>query len=320
MPIYAGIDIGTLTLRLLIAKIDQHSKLEELAAERRIVRLGQGLQASGRLQAAAMSRVIDLLREWVPIIQHAGAQRVRAVATSAVREAANRGEFLDEVKRSTGLEVEVLSGAEEARLALLGIQLGLPPGIERFLALDIGGGSTEFIKVSPKESQTPVSSRPQAVTISIDEGVVRLTDDLLKSDPPSPVEVEAARSRIRAHLKTVGDQLGSLEGYQLIGTAGTVTTLAAMDQGLEVYSPPRIHNYRLLRRAIERLWGELLPRTHAERRSLAGLEAGREDVILAGTLILLEVMERFGFSECLVSDYGLREGVLIDLWRKTAQQ
>ena len=98
-----------------------------------------------------------------------------------------------------------------------------------------------------------------------------------------------------------------------------ITTLAAMDQGLEVYSPTRIHNYHLLRRAIERLWGELLPRTHAERRTLAGLEPGREDVILAGTLILLEVMERFGFSECLVSDYGLREGVLIDLWRKTAQ-
>lgn len=311
MPIYAGIDIGTLTLRLLIAKIQQRGTLEELVAERRIVRLGQGLQPSRRLQAEPMGRVLEILQSWMPVIEQAGAQRIRAVATSAVREAVNREEFLDRVKRATGLEVEVLSGVEEARLTLIGIQARLPAGIERFLALDIGGGSTEFIKVSPEDRQ--------GRAISIEEGVVRLTDELLKSDPASPVEIDAAQKRIRAHLRTVAGQLGSLEGYQLIGTAGTITTLAAMDQRLELYSPPRIQNYRLARRAIERIWGELLHRTRAERTSLTGLEPGREDVIVAGTLILLEIMQQFGFQECLVSDDGLREGVLIDLWRKTAQ-
>jgi len=308
MPIYAGIDIGTLTLRLLIARIGDDGRLHELASGRRIIRLGEGLQPSRRLQPAPMARALETITEWLPAIEQAGAREVVAVATSAVRDAVNRDEFLSEVKRKRGWDVTVLSGEEEARLSLLGIQSGLPPDVERCIALDIGGGSTEFIKAT--RDQPPVM-------VSINEGVVRLTEDCLRNDPPKPDEVAAARTRIRNHLNAVKDKLGAVAGFRLVGTAGTITTLAAMDQKLETYTPKRIHNYRLSVDTVRRIVGELLPRTHAERRTLPGLEPGREDLILAGALILLESMERFGFVECLVSDYGLREGILIDRWEKS---
>jgi exopolyphosphatase / guanosine-5'-triphosphate,3'-diphosphate pyrophosphatase len=308
MAIFVGIDIGTLTLRMLIARIEADGKLRELVAERRIVRLGEGLQPSRRLQPAPMARVLETIAEWLPTIERAGAREVVAVATSAVRDAVNRDEFLGEVKRRTGLAVEVVSGEEEARLSLLGIQAGLPAGVDRFVALDIGGGSTEFITVAPGQAPS---------VVSVDEGVVRLTEECLRSDPVRPDELAVARSRIARHLDVVEAKLGSLAGYRLVGTAGTITTLAAMDQRLAVYAPRRIHNYRLSAEAVRRILADLMARTHAQRRELVGLEAGREDLILAGTLILAETLERFGFAECLVSDYGLREGVLIDRWQKS---
>ena len=309
MPIYAGIDIGTLALRLLVARV-LDGRLRELDSERRIVRLGEGLQPSHRLQAAPMARTIETIVEWMPRIEKAGAREVVAVATSAVRDAANRDEFLAEVKRKTGWDVTVLSGEEEARLSLLGIQSGLPPDVERCVALDIGGGSTEFIKAEP--DQPPV-------VVSINEGVVRLTEACLRNDPPKPDDVAAARTRVRNHLNAVKEKLGAVVGFRLVGTAGTITTLAAMDQKLESYIPKRIHNYRLSWDAVRRILGDLTSRTHAQRRELKGLEPGREDLMVAGTLILLECMERFGFVECLVSDYGLREGILLDHGRKSKE-
>lgn len=304
-PVYAGVDIGTLTLRLLIARVSE-GRLHELDADRRLVRLGEGLQPTRRLQTAPMARAIETVVEWMPRIAQAGARDVVAVATSAVRDAVNRDEFLAEVNRCTGWDVAVLSGEEEARLSLLGIRSGLPSDVAdagRYVALDIGGGSTEFIKSAPDEPP---------VMRSVNEGVVRLTEACLRRDPPTPDDVAAARIRIRTHLNGVQDRLGSVAGYQLVGTAGTITTLAAMDQQLETYHPERIHQYSLSRDAVRRLLGDLTARTHAQRRALPGLEPGREDLIVAGALILLECMERFGFAECLVSEYGLREGMLLN--------
>jgi exopolyphosphatase/guanosine-5'-triphosphate,3'-diphosphate pyrophosphatase len=257
-----------------------------------------------------MARAIATLVEWMPRIEKGGAREVVAVATSAVRDAANRDEFLAEVKRKCGWDVTVLSGEEEARLSLLGIRVGLPPDTDRYIALDIGGGSTEFMKAAP--DQPPVM-------VSINEGVIRLTEACLRSDPPKPDDVAAARARIRNNLNTVKDKLGAVAGFRLVGTAGTITTLAAMDQQLEAYVPKRIQNYRLSWDAVRRILGDLTSRTNAQRRELKGLEPGREDLMVAGTLILLECMERFGFVECLVSDYGLREGILIDRWEKSRE-
>ncbi len=309
MPIYAGIDIGTLTVRLLVARV-LDGKLHELVSERYIAKLGEGLQPSRRLQAAPIARVTDMIVSWKPRIEKAGARDVVIVATSAVRDAVNRDEFLAEVKKKSGWEVTVLPGEEEARLSLMGIRSGLPADVERYVAVDIGGGSTEMIKASP--GQAPAM-------VSVNEGVVRLTEDVLRNDPPKPEDLAAARTRIRNHLNEVKDKLGAMAGFRLVGTAGTITTLAAMDQKMESYTPKRIHNYRLSWDAVKRILGEMSGRTHAQRKEMKGLEPGREAYMVAGTLILLECMERFGFVECLVSDYGLREGILINHWEKSKE-
>ncbi len=306
-PVLAGIDIGTLTCRLLVGRVSADEQLEELHGERRILRLGEGVDREGSLQDSAMSRVLDTLREWRRVIQDFKPEAVSVVATSAVRDAANRDAFLDQIRRGTGFEVEVLTGDEEARRTLLGIRSGLPRGVSDVLGLDIGGGSTEFI-LDRKGSQP--------VVLSLELGVVRLTERLLRNDPPTREELEAARTFIRTQLEKARTVVGDVHGTSLVGTAGTITTLAAMDLRLEIYDKARIHNYRLTLDAVRTLEDALLSRTSAERRALPGLEPDREDLIVGGTLILLGVMNGLGFRDCLVSDLGLREGLLIHLARR----
>ncbi len=306
-PVLAGIDIGTLTCRLLVGRVSADEQLEELHGERRILRLGEGVDREGSLQDSAMSRVLDTLREWRRVIQDFKPEAVSVVATSAVRDAANRDAFLDQIRRGTGFEVEVLTGDEEARRTLLGIRSGLPRGVSDVLGLDIGGGSTEFI-LDRKGSQP--------VVLSLELGVVRLTERLLRNDPPTREELEAARTFIRTQLEKARTVVGDVHGTSLVGAAGTITTLAAMDLRLEIYDKARIHNYRLTLDAVRTLEDSLLSRTSAERRAIPGLEPDREDLIVGGTLILLGVMNGFGFRDCLVSDLGLREGLLIHLARR----
>jgi exopolyphosphatase/guanosine-5'-triphosphate,3'-diphosphate pyrophosphatase len=300
----AGIDIGTLTCRLLIGQVSGDGKLTEVHADRKILRLGEGVDRDGLLRPAAMARVIETLRDWRAVINRYHVDAQIAVATSAVRQARNREEFLGRVKQEVGFEVEVISGEEEARRTLLGIRSGLPAGVTSILGLDIGGGSTEFMLDRP--GQAPVIR-------SIEIGVVRLTERLLTSDPPSNDQVQAARELILKETAQIAPALGNLAGTTFIGTAGSITTLAAMAQQLTTYEPIRIHNYRLSLDTVRGLEREILARTKAQRRAMPGLEAGREDVVVAGTLILRGVMETLGFTEGLVSDVGLREGVLIDL-------
>lgn len=302
--ILAGIDVGTLTCRFLIADWEAGRPLVERHSERRVLRLGEGLDRSRRLNPAAMQRVVGALREWKRVAEAQGAEAVAVVATSAVREAANRDEFLGLVLRETGFSVEVVSGEEEARRTLLGIRSGLPTGVGKMLGLDIGGGSTEFILDRP-------GAHP--VVCSMEIGVVRLTERLLVHDPPTAGELQAARDLVRETAEAARAQLGDLSGATFVGTAGTITTLAAMAQKLPAYVGSRIHNYRLELETIKGLETDILSRTKAQREGLLGLELGREDVIVAGTVILRGVMETLGFRTCLVSDLGLREGVLLDL-------
>ncbi|MGH7231135.1 MAG: hypothetical protein ACREJU_07225 [Nitrospiraceae bacterium] len=304
MPVLAGIDIGTLTCRLLIAKATPAGQLSELHAERRILRLGEGVDHHRVLQPASMKRVIETLQEWRRVIERYHVDRSIAVATSAVRDATNRDEFLAMVKREAGFDVEVITGEEEARRTLLGIRSGLSPEISDMLGLDIGGGSTEFI-VDRRESAPAM--------YSIELGVVRLTERLLKHDPPSAEELETAHTLIVDLTAAVRPKLGDVSRMTFVGTAGTVTTLAAMAQHLPTYEAARVHHYRLSVGTIRDLERQLASRSKAQRRDLPGLESGREEVVVAGTLILRTIMEVFGFQDCLVSDMGLREGVLIDL-------
>jgi exopolyphosphatase/guanosine-5'-triphosphate,3'-diphosphate pyrophosphatase len=316
--ILAALDIGTLTCRLLIADLSADGRLTELHAERRILRLGEGVDRARTLHPSAMARVLETLIAWRQIIRTYAVDGEAAVATSAVRDAENRDEFLARIQRETGFSVEVLSGEEEARRTMLGIRSGLPPGTSNVLALDIGGGSMECIVDRP--------GRALQVR-SFELGVVRLTERVLTHDPPTAGEIEVARTLVRTRLASMIPLLPPLTDMTFVGTAGTITTLTAMAQGLDTVHPPalslprqapypihhaRIHNHRLKRTDIVRLESNIVSKTQAERRGMPGLEPGREDVIGAGAIMFSTAMSTFGMSECLVSHFGLREGVLIN--------
>jgi len=300
----AGIDIGTLTCRLLIADLSPTGPMKELCSERRILRLGEGVDQSKRLKPEAMDRVAQRPQVWRRLIDSYDVQARTAVATSAVRDAENRQQFVDRIKSETGLDVEILTGEEEAKRTMLGIRSGLPQGITDLLALDIGGGSTEFILA--QQGQPPVVR-------SIDIGVVRLSERLLHHDPPTREETEQARVWIRRETIEALAAMPRSAGCTFVGTAGTITSLAAMAQQLPAYEPTRIHNYRLALETIADLEQQLLSRSKAARIGMPGLEKNREDVIASGAIILRTVMDILEERECLVSDLGLREGVLIHL-------
>jgi exopolyphosphatase/guanosine-5'-triphosphate,3'-diphosphate pyrophosphatase len=253
-----------------------------------------------------MDRVIHCLQEWRNVIDGYHVEATAVVATSAVRDAANRDDFLKRVKREAGFEVEVISGEEEARRTLLGIHSGLPAGVTDILALDIGGGSTEFILDRPGR---------KPIVQSIDIGVVRLCERVLHHDPPTAEELQQARDWVTRETKAAIADMSDYRQVTFVGTAGTVTSLAAMAQKLPTYEPARIHNYVLRLETIRDLEHTLLSRTKAERVGLSGLEKNREEVIAAGAIIVRTIMETLEREECLVSDLGLREGVLIDLGR-----
>jgi len=301
---FAGIDIGTLTCRLLIADLAPGHLLTELRSERRILRLGEGVDQTKRLSPVAMDRVIHCLQEWRNVIDGYHVEATAVVATSAVRDAANRDEFLERVKREAGFDVEVISGEEEAWRTLLGIRSGLPTGVTDILALDIGGGSTEFILDRPGD---------KPIVRSINIGVVRLCERVLHHDPPTAEELQQAREWVTREIKSAVADMGDYRQATFVGTAGSITSLAAMAQKLPAYEPARIHNYQLKLETIRELERTLLSRTKAERVGLLGLEKNREEVIAAGTIIIRTIMETLGEEECLVSDLGLREGILIKL-------
>lgn len=302
----AGVDIGTLTCRLLIARVHPEGGLQEVESDRRILRLGEGLQASGTLSGRAMARVMGALDDWRIRIDAARVEAEETVATSAVRDATNRDEFLAEATRH-GFDVRVISGEEEARRTMLGIRSGLPAGVETVLGLDLGGGSTEFMLDA-------VGRRPTLFSVPL--GVVRLAEQELRHDPPLASEVAAARRAVRQGVETVRPRLGDLAGVTLVGSGGTITSLAAMALGLPRYQPARIHNHPLELETVRALEERVLSRRSEELKGMAGVEAGREGLILAGTIILRGAMECCGFTTCLVSDLGLREGIVLDLARR----
>ncbi len=303
----AGIDIGTLTCRLLVADVQLPHELTEIHTDRQILRLGEGVDRHKRLSQEAMDRVVETLNAWKDVVETYSVDGIVIVATSAVRESDNRDEFLARIKYETGWDVEVLTGEEEARRTLLGLRFGLPAAVVDFWGLDIGGGSTECILA--RNEQSPK-------VISLDLGVVRLLERAFHHDPPTIYDIRNAEADIDGQLINVVQAFGQLSNIQLVGTAGTITTLAAMAQNLTKYDRTKVHNYQLTREMVNKLEHELLYRTGADRLKLPGLEPGREFVIVVGTVILRRIMQTFGCETCLVSDYGLREGMLVDLATK----
>lgn len=302
--ILAGVDIGTLACRLLIATIDRGGILTALHADRRLLRLGEGLEQAGVLQPEPRARVLATLKEWRDVISRHEVDGEVTTGTSALREAANRDAFITKARRQAGFHVDVISGEEEARMTMLGIRSGLPLGVSDVWGVDIGGGSTEVI--------TDVPGR-EPVVQSINLGAIRVTEKFLLHDPLSKADEAAARTWIEEMAISLRDRIGTSATNTFVGTAGTITTLAAMAQELQAYDSARLHNYALHRSTVRTLEGELLRRTVAQRRGLAGLEPGREDLIVGGTMILRGLMETFRWETCLVSTRGLREGIVLAL-------
>ena len=311
---YASIDIGTNTLRLLIAEIG-NEHLQPIYLKRIITRLGGDYKENIGIAASAQERTIKALEFFAEKIREHGVKEVRAVATSVVRKAKNKKEFLKQVLKQTGLNIKVISGDEEARLSLEGVLSVTGYHNKRCLVVDIGGGSTEFIAVADGK---------MAGAWSLEMGVVHLTEEYLKTDPPTPYELNAMENEIKGVIANLKDLMSqslpsafSLEPSALfIGTAGTITTLAAIDQGLEKYEPDKINNYILKYTAIKKIYNHLASLHLRQREEILSLEKGREDIIIPGAAIVLKAMEGFGFSSITVSDAGLLEGILLD---KTSQ-
>jgi exopolyphosphatase/guanosine-5'-triphosphate,3'-diphosphate pyrophosphatase len=307
MAVYAAIDVGTNTLRLLVAEAVTPDEFAILHEEQEITRLGEGLLPTRLLQDAPRRRSLTVLRRFADTARSFKAVEVAAVCTSAVREAMNREEFLAEAARKTGLALRVIDGREEARLTLLGVRHGLRLGLRRVLAIDIGGGSTEFVLASGEVIEGIVSTGL---------GVVKLAEEYLVSDPPTIGELRSVKEVVGARIDRLRGELPGLEGAQLVGTAGTVTTLAAIDLALVTYDRQTVQGHRLgLARVVE-LLDRLATLPLRERRGIPGLEPGRADIIVAGAAILAVSMERLGYHELRVSNDGLREGILLDLLRR----
>ncbi len=295
--ILAGIDIGTNTLRLLIADIDRNS-FHILHSSRTITRLGEQLDRTRLLSDGARRRSCEALAQFAEEIRRFAPKAVAAVGTSALRTAANASAFIQEAGEKTGLQIRVITGEEEARLTLQGVVRSLP--VRPALIVDIGGGSTEII------------SPDQQAEISLPLGAVYLTDRFIHHDPPLASELSVLRREVHTALQT--DGIPRSGPGELIGTAGTITTLASMDQQLSHYDPDRITGHVLSRNAIDAMIQELARTTVAKRRFIPGLEQGREDIILAGAIVAEEIMDHFRSPSMVVSDWGLREGIVLDLY------
>jgi exopolyphosphatase / guanosine-5'-triphosphate,3'-diphosphate pyrophosphatase len=300
----AAVDCGTNSLRLLLADIDPgRAGLTDVVRRMEIVRLGQGVDQTGRLAPEALARTMAVLREYADIIARSGAQAVRMVATSATRDADNAAEFVRLVKEVLGVAPEVLTGDEEAVLSFTGAtaELAAGPDPGPFLVADIGGGSTEF--VLGEAGGTPAHS------ISVNIGCVRMTERHLHGDPPAGQEVAAAVADIDAALETVAAAVPARDARTLIGLAGSVTTVAAIAMGLPAYDAARIHHARVAAADVHAVTRGLLAQTRAERAAIGVMHPGRADVIGGGALVLDRLMQRFGFTKVLVSEHDILDGM-----------
>jgi exopolyphosphatase/guanosine-5'-triphosphate,3'-diphosphate pyrophosphatase len=311
----AAIDCGTNSIRLLVADCDPATgELTDLDRRMTIVRLGQGVDRTGRLAPEALERTFAACREYAEVIKAHGAERLRFVATSASRDAENRDEFVRGVLDILGVEPEVITGDQEAEFSFTGATKELTgrDHLERpFLVVDIGGGSTEFV----------VGEEHVRAARSVDVGCVRMTErhlvvDGAVSDPPTPAQIAAIRADVEAALDLAAESVPLAEARTLVGLAGSVTTVAGIALGLPEYLSSRIHHSRISYEQVREISERMLTATHAERAAIPVMHPGRVDVIGAGALVLLAIMERIGASEVVVSEHDILDGIAI----KTAEE
>ncbi|MGZ4547134.1 MAG: Ppx/GppA phosphatase family protein [Blastococcus sp.] len=311
----AAIDCGTNSIRLLVADVPDHGRHTDLLRRMEVVRLGQGVDATGRLAPEAIERTRAVLAEYAAEARDLGAAEVRMVATSATRDAANRADFEDMVLATLGRLPDVVPGWEEAELSFLGATASLDVAAEAhgvrpprppFLVVDIGGGSTEFVL---GDGDGVRAAR------SVDIGCVRMTERHLHGDPPTDDEIARAEADIRAALADVTAEVPVGEAASLVGLAGSVTTVAALALRLPAYDPDAIHGSRIPVAGVRAVTADLLAATRGRRAALPVMHPGRVDVIGAGALILRVLMDEFGFDEVAVSEHDILDGIALRLAR-----
>tara|TARA_B100000959_G_scaffold151113_1_gene158535 strand:- start:322 stop:1239 length:918 start_codon:yes stop_codon:yes gene_type:complete len=300
----AAIDCGTNSTRLLIGRASAGSSLagfEALDRQMHITRMGEGVDATGRLAPQAIDRVLAVLGRYREAMDAYGVASCRITATSAARDAANRDEFFDAAEAIVGFRPELLSGLDEGRLSFAGATADLDADDGPFLVVDIGGGSTEFV----------VGTTDAEAAWSCDIGCVRLTEQWIDHDPARPEELVACLSVTEAHLDEVLLEVpGAADARTLVGLAGTVSCTAAVEIGLAAYDRERIHHFRLSKEAVEDVYRTLATEDRDERMANPGMEEARADVIVGGLSILVKVMRQFGFDECLVSESDILDGLV----------
>ena len=297
----AAIDCGTNSIRLLVADV-QNGELVDVVRRMTVVRLGEGVDRTGRFSDEAIARTLAALQDYAEETRTLGATKVRMVATSAARDAANRDEFLDAAGEVLGVRPEVISGDEEARLSFRGAVAGLPADAGNgspFLVVDIGGGSTEFV----------LGSTDVTAARSVDVGCVRLTERVLLTDPPRTAEIEAASRLVDEIIGSAREVVPVTEAATLVAVAGSATTVAAVALGLTAYDPDAIHGSVLTAGQVHEVADQLLAMTRAQRAALPVMHPGRVDVIGAGALILSRVVELAEVDEVVISEHDILDGI-----------
>jgi exopolyphosphatase / guanosine-5'-triphosphate,3'-diphosphate pyrophosphatase len=323
MSLRASVDIGSNTIRLLIGEVN-NDRLADTYSDRRITRLGNGVGRTGLLQNDNMKASLAVLREFASIISDYSVEQVRAVATSALREASNAAAFIKDVLDVTGIEVEVISGEKEAELVLHGILFSLQDTDPKTSAislpspkdepvgmfiLDIGGGSTEWVLY---RKDFPVK------TGSVPVGVIKLTQRFIKSDPVAENDIIELQHEVESVVTELASHLPDIAGsnMRLIGTAGTFTTLASLDLGLDTYVRGKVHLHEIPLWNLQAMNRKLIRLPLEERKNMKGLEPERADLIIPGLQFTIKIMEFFHFPVLTVSDYGLLEGAILGIEEK----
>jgi exopolyphosphatase/guanosine-5'-triphosphate,3'-diphosphate pyrophosphatase len=304
----AAIDCGTNSIRLLICEVDEVTGLRvDVSRQMRIVRLGEGVDATGRLAEPALARTFAAIDEYRSLIEGSDVDAVRFVATSATRDAQNSGEFVSGVRGRLGVEPEVISGDEEAALSFAGAtsDLDIAGATPPCLVVDIGGGSTEFVMGEPGRSPT--------ASASVDIGCVRMSERHFAADPPFPAEVAAARDDIDAAILQVARTVPLRQAGSLVGLAGSVTTVAALAMGMWEYDSDKIHGSVIRAADVHRVCEELLYSTREKREANPVIHPGRVDVIAAGSLVLSAIVAYSGVPELLVSEHDILDGIAASL-------
>jgi exopolyphosphatase/guanosine-5'-triphosphate,3'-diphosphate pyrophosphatase len=309
----AAIDCGTNSIRLLVADVDAAGNLTELDRRMEVVRLGQGVDRTGELAPEALARTLAATRQYAAAIEAAGVQRVRFVATSATRDARNRDEFFDGVRAALGVDVEVITGAEEAQLSFRGATGAVAEAhAGPFLVVDLGGGSTELV----------LGTGSVDASVSMDVGSVRMTERHLHSDPPSAAQIAAARADVRAHLDDAARAVPLAKTATLVGLAGSITTVTAHALGLTEYRRERVNQAELAVQAVLDSCAALVQAPRAERAAMGFLHPGRVDVIAAGALVWSEVITRVAadvaaaggsLTSVVTSEYDILDGIALSM-------